>query len=140
MSKRPKTVDHLGKVQEITTNDVMVKILNHSACSSCHVKGGCGMADNSEKVVVVHKPNHDYSIGQDVKVILKQSLGFKALTLGYVVPFLIVLFVLIILTALAVPEGRAGLASLMVLIPYFFALYVYRDKVSKQFTFDIESV
>ena len=98
------------------------------------------MADTSEKVVVVHKPNHAYYVGQDVKVLLRQSLGFRALFLGYVIPFLIVLFILVLLTALSVPEGRAGLASLSALAPYYIGLYLYREKVSKQFTFDIESI
>ncbi len=140
MSQKAKTVDHLGKVQEITSSDVMVSILNHSSCSACHAKGACGMVDTTEKIVVVHKPNHNYQVGQDVRVILRQSLGFKALFLGYVVPFLLVLLILIVLSAFNVHEGRAGIASLAVLIPYYLGLYFFKDKVSKQFTFEIESI
>ncbi|MFP4556854.1 MAG: SoxR reducing system RseC family protein [Bacteroidales bacterium] len=140
MTKKAKTVEHLGKVQEVTANSVLVSINSQSACSACHAKGGCGMADSTEKTVQINKPHHHYSIGQDVKVVLKQSLGFRALMMGYVTPFLIVLFTLIILTAVKIPEGRAGLASLSTLIPYYFGLYILRDKVSKQFSFDIESV
>jgi sigma-E factor negative regulatory protein RseC len=140
MSQRVKTVDHLGKVQEITSNDIMVGILSHSACASCHAKGACGVSDVQEKVVVVHKPNHNYMVGQDVKVILKQSLGFKALLLGYVFPFLTVLIVLIALTTAGVSEGRAGLASLSILLPYYLGLQFFKDKISKHFTFDIESI
>jgi sigma-E factor negative regulatory protein RseC len=140
MTQKSKTVDHLGKVQEITSSDIMVSILSHSACSSCHAKGGCGMGDTAEKTVVVHKPNHNFFVGQDVKVILKQSLGFRALLLGYIFPFILVLMILIVLTAFNVPEGRAGLASLVVLVPYYIALYSWRDRLAKQFTFEIESI
>lgn len=139
MSQKAKTVDHIGKVQEITSTDVMVSIINHSSCSACHAKGSCGMVDSTEKVVVVHKPNHGFVVGQDVKVILRQSLGFRALFYGYVVPFLLVLLILIVLSAFNVPEGRAGLASLAMLVPYYFGLYIFKDKLSKQFTFEIES-
>ncbi|MFO8021664.1 MAG: SoxR reducing system RseC family protein [Perlabentimonas sp.] len=140
MTKKTKTVEHIGKVQEVSTNTVLVNIISQSACSACHAKGACGMADASEKTVQVNKPNHHYAIGQEVKVLLKQSLGFRALMLGYVTPFLIVLFTLILLTAIEVPEGRAGLASLSTLVPYYFGLYILRDRVSKQFSFDIESI
>jgi len=140
MSKRAKTVDHLGKVQETGTANVLVSILSHSACSACHAKTACGLSDSEEKIIAIHKPNHNLSVGQDVKVILKQTLGFKALFLGYVLPFFIVLIALIVLTSLSVSEGKAGLLSLFTLFPYYIGLYLLRDRVSKQFTFDIEPV
>lgn len=140
MSNSTKTVDHVGKVQEVTNTDVIVRILSQSACAACHAKGGCGMADSTEKLVVVHKPNHNYRVNQSVKVTLRQTLGFQALLLGYVAPFFVVLITLIILTTLGFSEGRAGLASLAALVPYYSGLYLLKDKISKQFTFDIESI
>lgn len=140
MPQRAKTVDHLGKVQEITTSNVMVLILSQSACAACHAKGACGISDVEEKLVVVHKPNHSFFVGQDVRVILKQSLGFKALVVAYVIPFLLVLIALIILTAVGFSEGKSGLLSLLILVPYYFGLHLFRDKHSSQFIFDIESV
>jgi sigma-E factor negative regulatory protein RseC len=140
MSKRPKTVDHLGKVQEITHNDVLVSIINKSACAGCHAKNVCGIADSNEKIVAVRKPNHHYTIGQEVKVVLKQSLGFKAMFLGYMLPFMVVLTTLLILISLDFSEGLSGLISLFILVPYYFTLYFFRDSISKHFTFDIESI
>jgi sigma-E factor negative regulatory protein RseC len=140
MSQKEKTVDHLGRVQEITSTDIVVKILSQSACASCHANGACGMSDSTEKMVVVHKSNHNYTVGQSVKVMLRQSLGFRALLLGYVLPFLIVLLILIFLTAIGISEGKSGLLSLFALVPYYAGLYLLRDKVSKQFTFDIVSI
>jgi sigma-E factor negative regulatory protein RseC len=140
MPKNNKTVDHLGRVNEVTQNDIMVSILSHSACSTCSAKGGCGMSESVEKTVVVHKQNHTFLVGQSVKVLLKQTLGFKALFLGYVIPFIIVLFGLILLTAFKVSEGKAGLISLSLLMPYYLVLYNLRDRLSKQFTFEIESI
>lgn len=140
MSNSTKTVDHIGMVQEVTNSDVVVRILSQSACAGCHASGTCGMADSTEKLVVVHKPNHSYIVNQSVKVTLKQSLGFKALLIGYVMPFLLVLFTLLILTSLGLPEARAGLSSLSILVPYYAGLYLLKDRISKQFTFDIESI
>lgn len=140
MAQKAKTVDHLGTVQEITTNDIMVKILSQSACAACHANGICGVSDSTDKVVVVHKPNHNYCVGQDVKVVLKQTLGFRALLLGYLTPFLIVVTILIVLSSVGFTEGKAGLVSLLVLVPYYFGLYLFRNLISKQFNFDIESI
>lgn len=140
MAKTPKTVDHLGKVVEITLNDVKVCITSSSACSGCHAKGVCGMSDSSEKIIVVNKPNHNYIIDQTVKVILKQSLGFKALLLGYLLPFIVVITTLIILNILNFPELQTGLYSLLVLVPYYLILYLFKDKISRSFNFEIESI
>ncbi len=139
MAKRNKTVDHLGRIQEINTDGIVVSIISQSACAACHAKGACGLADSTEKLITVPKHTNSFKVGENVKVILKQSLGFKALFLGYVFPFLAVLITLIVLTSLNISEARAGLASLAVLVPYYFVLYFLKDRISNHFTFEIES-
>ncbi|HOP05037.1 MAG TPA: SoxR reducing system RseC family protein [Tenuifilaceae bacterium] len=140
MSHKQKTVDHLGKVVEITRNDVKVSIISHSACASCHASGVCGMADTAEKTVAVTKPNHGFILGQDVKVILKQSMGFKALFLGYLIPFMLVVTLLIAFNSMGFSELKSGLFSISALVPYYFVLYLLRDKISRSFNFDIEPI
>jgi sigma-E factor negative regulatory protein RseC len=66
-------------------------------------------------------------------------MGFQALFLGYVMPFLAMLIVLIALTSMNISEIRAGLASLAILVPYYFILYLFKDRISNHFTFEIES-
>lgn len=140
MAQKIKTVDHIGSIQEVTSNDIIVRILSQSACAACHAKGACGLSDTAEKTIVVHKPDHSYMVGQNVKVTLRQSLGFKALALGYVFPFFLMVILLITLSAMNVSELKAGLFSIAVLAPYYAGLYFFNDKISRQFTFDIESI
>ena len=140
MSQKQKTVDHLGKVVEITLNDVKISIISHSACASCHASGVCGMADSSEKIIAVTKPNHNYFIGQNVKVILKQTLGFRALLIGYLIPFMLVVTLLIIFNSIGFTELKSGLFSLLMLVPYYIGLYLLRDRISRSFNFDIEPI
>lgn len=139
MTKRIKTVDHLGRVQEINSDNIVVSIMSQSACAACHAKGACGLSDIEEKLVNVYKPNHNLKVGESVKVILKQSMGFQALFLGYVMPFLAMLIVLIVLTSMNISEVQAGLASLAILVPYYFVLYLFKERITNHFTFEIES-
>jgi len=139
MARRIKTVDHLGWVKEIDSDKIVVNILSQSACAGCHAKGACGLGDSAEKLITVVKPNHKLKVGESVKVILKQSMGFQALFLGYVMPFLAMLIVLIALTSMSISEAKAGLASLAILVPYYFILYLIKDRISNHFTFEIES-
>lgn len=140
MTKRTKTVDHLGRVQEINSDEITVCIISQSACAACHAKGACGLSDSTEKMITVLKPNHNLKVGESVRVIIKQSMGFKALFVGYILPFITVLAVLITLTLFNVSEGKAGLASLTVLAPYYLALYFFKDRISDHFIFELESI
>ncbi len=94
------------------------------------------MAGNeNEKLLHIPVSDPDFRIGEKVRVILAQSLGFRALFLGYVLPFLLVLTVLLVLTAAGSDELVAGLASLAVLAPYYVGLKLMRGKVDRQFSF-----
>jgi sigma-E factor negative regulatory protein RseC len=73
-----------------------------------------------------------------VEVVGKTSQGFKALFYGYVFPFMLIMAILIILTSLQFSEGLSGLISLSVLVPYYFVLYLTRNKIRKSFEFEIK--
>ncbi|MBN1989661.1 MAG: SoxR reducing system RseC family protein [Bacteroidales bacterium] len=140
MSSTPNTIDHFGRVDEITLSDVRVSIISQSACASCHAKGACGMGEATEKTIVITKPNHNFIVGEQVKVVMKRSLGFKALFLGYILPFIVVVLSLIILTALGISEAVVGGISLGVLVPYYAIMYYFRNKVAQSFNFDLEKL
>lgn len=140
MAKNAKTVDHLGVIQGIDGSYIDVCITSFSACASCHAKGACSASDSKEKVISVFMPSHSHEVGDTVRVVMKQSLGFKALFWGYLLPFILVVTVLIALTTIEVSEGKAGLASLAILPVYYLFLYLFRDKVTKQFDFEIQSI
>jgi sigma-E factor negative regulatory protein RseC len=134
-----KRISHDGVIASMDEDRVTVKITSYAACSSCHAKGACNMAGGEEeKLLHIPLPDPDFSIGEKVKVILAQSLGFRALFLGYVLPFLLVLTMLLTMTAAGSGELVAGLASLGVLLPYYAGLKWMRRKVDKQFSFFVQ--
>ena len=132
-----KEIEHPGVITSIDSSKIKVNITTYSACSSCSVKGICSISDVKDKMVEV--PNTgDFSVGQEVQVILHQTLGFKALYLGYVQPFIVVLITLIITSSLTRNEVLAGLISLGALAPYYLVLYYYKEKIRNKFTFAIK--
>jgi sigma-E factor negative regulatory protein RseC len=74
-----------------------------------------------------------------VTIRMKQSSGHIAVFLGYVMPLILLVAVLIILISLSVPELTAGLGALAVLIPYYFILYIFRNKISRKFIFTLKA-
>jgi positive regulator of sigma E activity len=135
-----KRIEHKGTVEQIEDGTVSVNIMNMSACSSCHAKGACNAADMEEKVIDVTHSGEGFSIGEAVNVIMQQSLGFKALFLGYVLPFLLVLIVLIVVSNFTESEGLAGLLALLPLPLYYGTLFLLKDKIKKEFSFTIHKL
>ncbi len=134
-----KSIEHLGVIQHIEGYTARVVFPAHSACSACHAKGVCSVAGMEEKSVdVIHHGNVE--AGEKVKIVLKQSLGYKALLLGYFFPFLVVLLSLVLFTSFLENEILAGLYSLALLIPYYLIIYFFRKKIRKEFSFTIRKL
>ena len=135
-----KSVEHKGTVESISDGMVKVNILSLSACASCHARGACSVADMQEKIIDIRTPETNFSIGETVNVAMQQSLGFKALFLGYVLPFILVMIILFSCAAAGFSEGKSGLLSLAVLPPYYLVLYMLKDKLRKTFSFRIQKL
>ncbi|HKJ42931.1 MAG TPA: SoxR reducing system RseC family protein [Sunxiuqinia sp.] len=131
-------ISHKGIIKKLSEKSIIVSIINESACSSCHANGTCSAADMKDKEVEISHFEGDYCIGQAVEVVGKSSQGFKALFYGYVFPFLLVMLVLITMTVMKIDEGISGLSSLGILIPYYLFLYLSRNKIKKNFEFEIK--
>jgi sigma-E factor negative regulatory protein RseC len=132
-----KSIEHKGRIDSIDGHKINISFLALSGCASCHAKGVCTVGDMQEKSVEVLDYSNQYQVGEEVNVILKQSLGFRALFLGYVLPFILVLTILIVLTIITNNEAVAGISALSVLAPYYLVLFFIKDKIKKQFTFSI---
>ena len=56
-------VQHEGIVKSISTQTLEVSIISHSACSGCHAKSACGIADMKEKVITAQRPRERLLLG-----------------------------------------------------------------------------
>jgi len=134
-----ESVSHKGKVIKMTPQLTTVSILQHGACSACHAAGLCGMADLAEKTVEVPTdPYAVYGVGDEVEVLLKASMGMKAVWLAYFIPLLIVIAVILGLVALGVGEVAAGVSGLGALALYYLLLWLFRDRLKNEYIFTIK--
>ncbi len=133
-------IEQRGTIEEIKDGLIRVNLLSVSACATCHAKGACSMMDVQNKSIDVYDSGNGYKIGEVVNVIMRQSLGYKAMILAYGIPFLLVLGSLIILTSLHTSELIAGVVSLSVLIPYYLIIYFLKNSLQKTFTFTIGKI
>ena len=131
-------IEHEGIIDHIDGDVAHVKIDNVSACMSCHAKGACSAADQEEKFLLVPLQGATYQEGDPVYVQIAKHLGFRAVALGYVYPFLVLMAVLIGMLAAGAEELRAGGVALLSIIPYYLVLYLFRNRIAKSFTFSIK--
>lgn len=131
---------HKGVVKEISEGFLTVNITAESACLSCHERGACQLSEMQVKEIEISDYTGDFHIGQDVNVLVKTSHGFKALFFGYIFPLFFVLLVMIVTSAVTDNDGIIGGLSLMVLIPYYLALYSFKEKIKRAIEFRIEPV
>lgn len=129
-----KRISHEGVVDSLEGNEVLVRITSYAACRDCHARGVCNVTEEKEKYLRIKAGTQGYTIGDKVRVILARSLGFRALFLGYILPFLLVLAVLLVASAAGTSELAAGLISLAVLPPYYVGLKLFRNKLDRQFS------
>ena len=133
-------ISHSGIVESISDGCVQVRILQMSACAACKVAGHCHASESKEKIVDVlnvHDTNR-LKVGDSVTVCASRDVANRALLLGFGLPFLILVSVLLIALRILSEEGLAALTALLALIPYYGALYLLRDRIRQKIAFSIE--
>ena len=119
-------INHSGVVETVDGEHLRVRILQTSACSACKVAGHCSAAESKEKIVdvVLGKGSVDYKVGDNVVVSTTQSAVGKALFVGFLLPFGVMVVALLV-----------AIASL---VPYYLIIYILRDRLGRSVTFSIE--
>ena len=131
---------HTGKVVSMTPKTTTVQIVSHSACSECHAAGLCGLSEYTEKAVEVPtSPSATYGVGDEVQVVLKASMGFKAVWIAYFLPLVVLLAITLGLIALGVPEVVSGLAGLGAVALYYLIVWLRRDRIRNEYVFTIQA-
>ena len=132
-------ISHSGIVENVMEGCVKVRIVQSSACAACKVAGHCNAADFKVKIVDVFCcDTSEYSVGQNVIVSASKDVANKALLLGFGIPFLLLICVLLITLRLTNEEGFAALVAVGSLVPYYFMIWLMRDKIQQRISFQIE--
>jgi positive regulator of sigma E activity len=132
-----KKIHHDGVITDIQGNRITVKIVQSSACHSCHANAHCPLTEQAEKFIDITQSASTFQCQDKVTVTLEEEKGWLALGFGYLFPFLIVLLTLIASSAVTENEMTAGIISISSLIPYYIALSFFKDRLKQQFQFRI---
>lgn len=132
-------ISHAGVIESIEGDSIKVRIVQTSACAACKVAGHCNAAESKVKIVDVGGADATrYQLGQEVVVWASKDVANKALVLGFGLPFLLMIAVLVIVLHVTDNEGVAALSALGSLLLYYGLLWLRRESIQRGISFRIE--
>jgi len=131
-------ISHQGVVDSIDGQNVIVRITQSSACGGCQARNICHAAESKDKMVeVFYADAENLKVGQSVTVAGAESLGIKAVVFAFGLPLLLLIAALITTLRLTADEKVSALVSLGILVPYYIALLLMRNRIKRDFIFRI---
>ncbi len=139
MSSYNSEITHRGRIVSITPEFTTVEIVSESACAACHAKGLCSLGDSKVKQVEVPTRGWDnFIVGQEVSVVLRATMGHKAVWLAYGVPLLVLVAALLGILSAGGSELVAGLGAIGAVAVYYGVIWLLRDRLRKEYVFNIK--
>ena len=114
-----------------------VEIVTGSACSGCHAKSACSLGSTDVRTITV-KSDAKLNPGDKVMVVMKLTQGFRALAIGYIIPFIVLIAAFAGLTIAGAGELSSALLSFAALAVYYFIVWLLRGRIEKKFEFKIK--
>ena len=134
-------IEHKGRVLSIEEGVVRVAIEVNEACGSCASRKACAMGQGTTREIVVYTDNAEqYSVGEVVNVMARQSAGVMAVVLCYVVPLVVLVIALALAVAVGVADGVAAIISLGVTAVYYCVLGLFHKRIAKKIVFSINKI
>ena len=128
-------IRHKGVVLSTEGEIARVEILQTSACSACKARQMCMSAESQQKIIdaVMSEP---LKPGEQVEVVVREHLAWRAVLLAYVMPFLVMVGVIAALDFWTNwSESVVGTLSLCAIALYYIGLSVFKHRLQKQFSF-----
>lgn len=133
-------ITHSGIIESLEPGCAHVRIVQTSACAACKVAGYCNASEKKEKIIDVFCDTRErgLAVGQTVTVSTTPKVARRALLWGFGLPLVIMLGVLFVILMLTDDEGFAAMGGLLALAPYYLLIWLMRDKMREQLSFEIE--
>ena len=133
-------ISHRGRIVSITPELTAVEIVSESACAACHAKGLCSLGDSTVKQVELPTRGWDnYRVGQEVDLVLRASMGHKAVWLAYVLPLIVMVAALLGTLSAGGTELLAGLTAIGAVALYYGVIWLLRGRLRNEYVFNIKA-
>jgi sigma-E factor negative regulatory protein RseC len=130
-------IEHRGVIESVEGNKALVMIEQIAACGSCYARSACAVAVKKSRTLEVEDNSGRFKPLDKVIVSVHASSGYFAVMAVFAIPLALLIVALAAVLALGGSEAAAAIAGLSVLIPYYTALYLCREKIKKKIVFKL---
>lgn len=138
MAERIEKISHRGVVVEQEPGVAWIEFTQTSACAGCHAASVCGTSDRNKKRIKAINALSDIQNGDCIEIEGAARLGVKAVLIAYLIPAAVVVLTLVVALACGVGEVGSAIASLLMLIPTFGAIYLLKERIEREFVFTVK--
>lgn len=125
-----------GKIISEENGMFHIEIVSASACSGCHQKNSCAMIEQKLKVVEV-PAREGYVVGDEVRLEVGVGTGMRAIVIGYFIPFVLLVGVLITVAEVYDNEVIAAMLAVMSIFLYYLVLFLFKNRIKKKFVINL---
>lgn len=133
-------IRHEGIIIALNGEKAVVRIVQASACSACRAKSMCVSSEAKEKLLECNTAGQQWKEGESVVVYVSEKLGWKAVLLAYIMPFVVLVSVVAGLDMCMDSEALVGTIALCATGVYYIVLSLFKEKLRKQFSFWMEKL
>lgn len=125
-------------ISHVTDTELTLDVCRAEACASCHAKGACGGGESRQLHLL--NDGQGYTPGEQVTLVMQQSMGLKAVLIAYLIPVIMMISALLIMQSCGVAEITSGLITLLILGIYLLMIRIFRGRISREISIEIEKV
>lgn len=97
------------------------------------------MSETKEKHITVPKPGgKEFIVGQPVKVSMTARQGGRAAVYAYLIPAMLMIFMILIISCFSSEDWIAAVAGIGVAAIYYFILFLFKGKIRQRFEYEVE--
>ena len=141
MAEKIEYIRHSGQISGIDPqhSTVTVSVIENADCGGCPASKLCNNFDSDKNTLVVPvRDCSDFKIGDFVTLYGSERIHRKAIMLCTVIPSIALVAVMIGVFLLTANELAACLSGIGALVVFYVFLYLVRNKIAHEFTFNIE--
>lgn len=133
-------IDHTAVVRSVNTGrgTVTVELTESAGCSGCAAASICNPKGKKIETleVAVSRPE-SYREGEKVLLRGTAMMHRKAITVATVIPSIALIVVMVAIYVLTADQAAAALGGLGSMVFFFVMLWLFRDRLAKEFTFQL---
>lgn len=134
-----KTVERkTATVIAITDRELELEVCRPEACGHCKAKSVCAAGGEGGHRLTLANDGQGYAVGEQVGLLMRRSIGLKAVAIAYLLPVVLMMASLFLLQSIGLSETLSGLAVLGLLAVYFLLLRLFRARLQRNITIEIE--